>query len=54
VQVVIGHRTVGEHDDGTPVTLLEANVDDVTGEVLAHAVSTLLAPVPTTPGSPPS
>jgi pyridinium-3,5-bisthiocarboxylic acid mononucleotide nickel chelatase len=34
---------VGAHDDGTPVTLLEANVDDVTGEVLAHAVSTLLA-----------
>jgi pyridinium-3,5-bisthiocarboxylic acid mononucleotide nickel chelatase len=43
VQVVIGHRTAGAHDDGTPVTLLEANVDDVTGEVLAHAVSTLLA-----------
>jgi pyridinium-3,5-bisthiocarboxylic acid mononucleotide nickel chelatase len=43
VQVVIGHRAAGAHDDGTPVTLLEANVDDVTGEVLAHAVSLLLA-----------
>jgi pyridinium-3,5-bisthiocarboxylic acid mononucleotide nickel chelatase len=42
VQVVIGHRTVGAHDDGTPVTLLEANVDDVTAEVLGHAVSRLL------------
>jgi pyridinium-3,5-bisthiocarboxylic acid mononucleotide nickel chelatase len=43
VQVVIGHHTVGAHDDGTPVTLLEANVDDVTAEVLGHAVSRLLA-----------
>jgi pyridinium-3,5-bisthiocarboxylic acid mononucleotide nickel chelatase len=43
VQVVIGRRTTGAGDDGTPVTLLEANVDDVTGEVLAHAVSALLA-----------
>ena len=42
VQVVIG-RAGGRHDDGTPVALLEANVDDVTGEVLAHTVSTLLA-----------
>lgn len=29
--------------DGTPVALLEANVDDVTGEVLAHSVAQLLA-----------
>ncbi len=43
VQVVIGRRSTGGDDDGTPVMLLEANVDDVTGEVLAHAVSTLLA-----------
>ncbi len=42
VQVVIGEAG-DDHDDGTPVALLEANVDDVTGEVLAHAVSTLLA-----------
>ena len=52
VQVVIGHRSdisdIGDPgdpggDDGTPVALLEANVDDVTGEVLAHTVSVLLA-----------
>jgi pyridinium-3,5-bisthiocarboxylic acid mononucleotide nickel chelatase len=43
VQVVVGRATVGAGDDGTPVTLLEANIDDVTGEVLAHAVSSLLA-----------
>jgi len=42
VQVVIG-QAGDHHDDGTPVALLEANVDDVTGEVLAHTVSTLLA-----------
>jgi uncharacterized protein (TIGR00299 family) protein len=43
VQVVVGHTTATTGDDGTPVALLEANVDDVTGEVLAHTVSTLLA-----------
>lgn len=42
VQVVIG-QAGDRHDDGTPVALLEANVDDVTGEVLAHTVATLLA-----------
>jgi uncharacterized protein (TIGR00299 family) protein len=42
VQVVIG-QAGDRHHDGTPVALLEANVDDVTGEVLAHTVSTLLA-----------
>lgn len=42
VQVVIG-ETDDDRDDGAPVSLLEANVDDVTGEVLAHTVSTLLA-----------
>jgi uncharacterized protein (TIGR00299 family) protein len=42
VQVVIGQA--GDHrNDGAPVALLEANVDDVTGEVLAHTVSMLLA-----------
>jgi uncharacterized protein (TIGR00299 family) protein len=41
VQVVIG-QAGDHHDDGTPVALLEANVDDVTGEVLAHTVSMLL------------
>ena len=43
VQVVVGHLDERTADDGTPVTLLEANVDDVTGEVLAHTVSMLLA-----------
>jgi len=55
VQVVVGHRSdisdigdIGDpcgpgNDDGTPVALLEANVDDVTGEVLAHTVNVLLA-----------
>ena len=45
VQVVVGHRTdidALRDDDGTLVAMLEANVDDVTGEVLAHAVSRLL------------
>lgn len=42
VQVVIGQADDDRTDDGTPVALLEANVDDVTGEVLAHTVSTLL------------
>ena len=45
VQVVVGHRIdidALRDDDGTLVALLEANVDDVTGEVLAHAVSRLL------------
>ena len=45
VQVVVGRR--GGHDDsadadGTPVALLEANVDDITGEVLAHTIGRLL------------
>lgn len=44
VQVVVGEaisdsfRSAGQH-----VRLLEANVDDVTGEVLAHAVTSLMA-----------
>ena len=43
VQVMIGVRDIAEASDGTPVTLLEANVDDVTGEVLAHTITALLA-----------
>jgi len=49
VQVVIGqaagsHGDITDHDGaGTPVMLLEANVDDATGEVLAHALAQLLA-----------
>ena len=51
-QVVLGQATdragrLGQdgdgRPDGQPVVLLEANVDDVTGEVLAHAVERLLA-----------
>lgn len=44
VQVVIGTAVAEDAaGDGQPVHLLEANVDDVTGEVLAHVVSALLA-----------
>lgn len=42
VQVVIGDAIPPDDHDGTPVTLLETNVDDVTGEVLAHVVAALL------------
>jgi len=42
VQVVIGERSA-ELTDGQPVVLLEANVDDATGETLAHAVAELLS-----------
>jgi uncharacterized protein (TIGR00299 family) protein len=46
VQVVVGQT--GDADrahpaGGTPVALLEANVDDVTGEVLGHTIGRLLA-----------
>jgi uncharacterized protein (TIGR00299 family) protein len=41
VQVVIGTPTAASGSQ--PVVLLEANVDDATGEVLAHAVATLLS-----------
>nr|MDQ2725746.1 LarC family nickel insertion protein [Actinomycetota bacterium] len=45
VQVVIGTvADVGaDADGGQPIQLLETNVDDVTGEVLAHTVDRLLA-----------
>jgi uncharacterized protein (TIGR00299 family) protein len=45
VQVVIGTATAtpATATPGQPVTLLEVNVDDTTGEVLAHAVTALLA-----------
>jgi uncharacterized protein (TIGR00299 family) protein len=47
-QVVVGElardrESLGGESPGQPVTLLETNVDDVTGEVLASAVATLLA-----------
>lgn len=47
-QVVIGDSleesdtTTAMTGDGQPVTLLEVNVDDVTGETLAHAIAALL------------
>lgn len=46
-QVVVGTSAGGAADDGSspagqPLTLLEANVDDATGETLAHAVAVLL------------
>ncbi len=40
-QVVLGAAVAGD-DPGQPVTLLEVNVDDATGEILAHAVASLL------------
>jgi uncharacterized protein (DUF111 family) len=46
VQVVIGELAVGDgarQGPGQPMVELSANVDDVTGEVLAHAVGSLLA-----------
>ncbi len=44
VQAVIGvEAAAGGVGDGRPCVLLEANVDDVTGEVLAHAITRLLA-----------
>lgn len=42
VQVVIGTRRAAGDEAGTLVSLLELNVDDVTGEVLAHALAALL------------
>jgi uncharacterized protein (TIGR00299 family) protein len=45
VQVVIGDAIPAEParpQPGQPVTLLEVNVDDVTGETLAHALAALL------------
>jgi uncharacterized protein (TIGR00299 family) protein len=41
VQVVVGAAEV-HTEPGQPVTLLETNVDDATGEVLAHTVEVLL------------
>ena len=41
-QVVLGDALEAAPGHGQPVVLLEANVDDVTGEVLAHAVAALV------------
>lgn len=42
-QVVLGEAIAAPVTDGQPVVLLEANLDDATGEVLAHTVAELLA-----------
>jgi uncharacterized protein (TIGR00299 family) protein len=42
-QVVIGRAHEREDVGGQPLAVLEANVDDATGETLAHAVTALLA-----------
>jgi uncharacterized protein (DUF111 family) len=41
-QVVVGDTTHASDASGQPVMQLEANVDDATGEVLAHTVDALL------------
>jgi pyridinium-3,5-bisthiocarboxylic acid mononucleotide nickel chelatase len=41
VQTIVG-STAGVRDRGQPVTLFETNVDDATGETLAHTISALL------------
>lgn len=41
-QVVLGSVDESGIDVGQPVVLLEANVDDATGETLAHAITALL------------
>ena len=43
VQVLLGEASGDAVRTGESVRLLEANVDDVTGEVLAHAIAALLA-----------
>lgn len=43
VQVVIGDASDREMSTGQIARLLEANVDDVTGEVIAHTIAALLA-----------
>lgn len=43
VQVLVGESSNVSVHSGEAVRLLEANVDDVTGEVLAHTISALLS-----------
>ena len=43
VQIAVGERAAEEATSGQPLALLEANLDDVSGEVVAHAVDALLA-----------
>jgi hypothetical protein len=41
-QVVLGEHLTGELPGGQPTTLLEVNVDDATGETLAHTIVALM------------
>lgn len=41
-QVVVGESLVGEPAPGQPLVVLETNVDDATGETLAHTLERLL------------
>ena len=44
VQAIVGEQPTGSsRDGGRPCELLEANVDDVTGEVLAHTINALIS-----------
>lgn len=44
VQAIVGEQSTGSSTDGgRPCHLVEANVDDVTGEVLAHTVAALIS-----------
>ena len=43
VQIAVGEGAADETTSGQPLALLEANLDDVSGEVVAHAVDALLA-----------
>jgi pyridinium-3,5-bisthiocarboxylic acid mononucleotide nickel chelatase len=42
VQVAVGERESADTTSGQPLALLEANLDDISGEVVAHAVDALL------------
>jgi uncharacterized protein (TIGR00299 family) protein len=43
VQIAVGEQAAAEATSGQPLALLEANLDDVSGEVVAHAVDALLS-----------
>jgi uncharacterized protein (DUF111 family) len=43
VQAVVGTGGVASASPGRPAIVLEANLDDVTGEVLAHTIAALMA-----------
>ncbi|HEV7535468.1 MAG TPA: nickel pincer cofactor biosynthesis protein LarC [Acidimicrobiia bacterium] len=43
LHVAVGESTTAETSPGQPLALLEANLDDISGEVVAHAVDALLA-----------